>query len=145
MVSGTAEISYDASKGEIILTSAGGVIKNVLLLEGEWLEKPEHVSKGYAAEMAECQRYYRKVSDVFVVVNTPNVGVGVCGYKNMRIIPTLSVINGETYRVNVAGTGYNDITINTAYVNKEKLTISYTPNLNAGDIFELEYDAMADL
>lgn len=58
MVSGTAEISYDASKGEIILTSAGGVIKNVLLLEGEWTEKPEYVGKGYAAELAECTRYH---------------------------------------------------------------------------------------
>ena len=58
MVSGTAEISYDASKGEIVLTSAGGVIKNVLLLEGEWTEKPEYVGKGYAAELAECARYH---------------------------------------------------------------------------------------
>ena len=58
MVSGTAEISYDASVGEITIASAGGVIKNVLLLEGEWTEKPEYVSKGYAAELTVCQRYF---------------------------------------------------------------------------------------
>lgn len=58
MVSGTAEISYDASVGEIVLISGGGVIKNVLLLEGEWEDKPEYVSKGYATELTECQRYF---------------------------------------------------------------------------------------
>ncbi|MBR4039421.1 MAG: hypothetical protein IKJ11_04900 [Clostridia bacterium] len=58
MISGTAEISYDAESGEIVITSSGGVIKNVLLLEGEWTVKPEYVSKGYGAELTECQRYY---------------------------------------------------------------------------------------
>ena len=58
MVSGTATISYDATKGEINIESAGGVIKNVMLLEGDWAEKPEYVSRGYAAELAVCQKYY---------------------------------------------------------------------------------------
>lgn len=59
MVSGTAEISYDASVGEIIITSNGGVIKNVLLLEGKWTEKPDYVARGYAAEQDICSMYYQ--------------------------------------------------------------------------------------
>lgn len=58
MVSGTATISYNASKGEIILTSSGGVIKNVLLIPGVVTKKPVYISKGYAAELQSCQRHF---------------------------------------------------------------------------------------
>lgn len=57
MVQGEASISYDASVGEIIITSNGGTIKNVLLLEGEWQDKPGYVAKGYAAELMNAYRY----------------------------------------------------------------------------------------
>ena len=100
MVSGTATISYDATKGEIILTSAGGVIKNVLLLEGEWAEKPKYVAKGYAQELMECYRYYYLINSfdygyigignayestkAWFAVNTP---------IRMRVKPTTSIPN----------------------------------------------------
>lgn len=57
MISGTADASY--INGEVIITSSGGMIKNVALYEGEYTSNttPEYVPKGYINELRECQRY----------------------------------------------------------------------------------------
>lgn len=55
MISGTAAVSY--TDGELIITSSGGIIKNVLLCASETL--PEYQPKGYRAEFSECQMYYQ--------------------------------------------------------------------------------------
>lgn len=62
MVSGTAEVEYE--DGEVTITSAGGVIKNVALYAGEYTSKtrPPYVPKGYGAELSECRRYFRSVT-----------------------------------------------------------------------------------
>lgn len=54
MVSGTATIAY--ANGEVTITSSGGVLKNAGLYAGS--RAPKYVSKGYSAELMECQRYY---------------------------------------------------------------------------------------
>lgn len=59
MVSGTCTSVYHPDSGEIEITSAGGVIKNVLLLPGAWSTKPEYMAKGYAAELASCCLYFQ--------------------------------------------------------------------------------------
>ena len=58
MASGAASISY--ADGAVTITSSGGVIKWAALYEGSYTAdtKPPYVPKGYAAELAECQRYY---------------------------------------------------------------------------------------
>lgn len=91
MVSGTAEISYDATVGEIIITSAGGVIKNVLLLDGVWADAPEYVSAGYAVELAKCQIYYRYIATL--ALETDSAGRWMmfnCQYS-VRITPTITI------------------------------------------------------
>jgi hypothetical protein len=64
MISGTATATYQS--GEVTITSSGGVIKNVLLCEGQYTEtnKPAYQPKGYTAEMLECMRYYVYLGDV---------------------------------------------------------------------------------
>lgn len=102
MVSSTAEISYDAENGEIVITSSGGVIKNVLLLEGEWTEKPGFVSKGYGAELAECQRYFRILEDGTVLNGCVTGGrkslLCTIPIDEMRNIPTI-VMNDTAFVV----------------------------------------------
>lgn len=58
MVSGTASIIY--ADGAITITSSGGVIQWAALYTTEYTADtlPPYVPKGYAAELAECQRYY---------------------------------------------------------------------------------------
>lgn len=57
MISGTADAYY--VNGEVIVTSSGGMIKNVALYEGEYTDNaiPEYNPKGYTNELRECQRY----------------------------------------------------------------------------------------
>ena len=57
MISGTADASY--VNGEVIITSSGGMIKNVALYKGEYTDNtiPEYNPKGYTNELRECQRY----------------------------------------------------------------------------------------
>ena len=61
MASGQASISY--SDGAVTITSSGGVIAWAALYEGTYTEqkKPEYRPKGYAAELAECRRYFQIV------------------------------------------------------------------------------------
>lgn len=60
MVSGTATAVYE--NGTVTITSAGGVIKNVVLFEGVYTEsnRPAHRSNGYAVEFSVCSRYFVK-------------------------------------------------------------------------------------
>lgn len=106
MVSGTATATYQ--NGEVIITSNGGVIRNVLLCEGEYTEdnKPKYQPKGYGAELAECLRYFRRYQTVFVGGMSYNPGNGYrfgfsLSYDPMRIKPP--TITGKV--VNYYGTG----------------------------------------
>ena len=67
MVSGTASINY--SNGIVTITSGGGVIKWAALYEGAYTAEtlPEYNPKGYAAELAECKRYFVKYEDVRLI------------------------------------------------------------------------------
>lgn len=88
MASGAASISY--ADGEVTITSGGGVIKWAALYGGVYTEttKPEYQPKGYGAELAECQRYYRTLNILFgSVVGSPDRQL-VNFAPTMRIIPT---------------------------------------------------------
>lgn len=75
MVSGTATVRY--TNGEVIITSSGGVLRNVQLCEGDVI--PQYRPKGYTQELAECMRYYVTVeSFILYGVSNPNNAVVVC-------------------------------------------------------------------
>ena len=73
MVSGEASISY--ADGAVTITSGGGVIKWAALYEGSYTADtlPPYVPKGYAAEFAECRRYYKRFT-------SPNSAIICAGY-----------------------------------------------------------------
>lgn len=99
MISGTAAVSY--ANGELTITSAGGIIKNVLLCAAETL--PEYQPKGYGAELAECLRYYYRLSnnEVYAVqnpgslYNATTVRTTFTLPVEMRVNPTVSILSGS--------------------------------------------------
>lgn len=110
MVSGTATINYDATAGEVTITSAGGVIKNAALYEGVYAagSVPKYQPKGYGAEWTECRRYYRRYNVRIGTVFYPNsINTGI-NASVMRTTPTCScrgaALPGE---VEVVPTGFN--------------------------------------
>ena len=94
MISGTANISYN--NGEITITSSGGIIKNVLLCTAETL--PKYQPKGYAVELAECQRYFYKFDTVangmyfFAAANSDQIP-GFLFPTEMHVAPTPNIID----------------------------------------------------
>ena len=104
-VSGTATVSYE--NGELTITSSGGIIKNVLLCAAETL--PEYQPKGYAAELAECLRYYYRLNnnEAYAVqnpaslFNATTVRVTFTLPVEMRVNPTVSILSGAVSDWNV--------------------------------------------
>lgn len=90
MASGTATIALNGNT--ITITSSGGVIKWAALYAEKYTDatKPEYQPKGYAAELAECQRYYA-VCEVLVgtAALTPQ-RLFVMLPQPMRLVPTIT-------------------------------------------------------
>jgi len=131
MISGEAEISYDADAGEIVITSSGGVIRNVLLLEGEWTRKPEYAAKGYAAELAECLRYFERfgthasaiIGTVVYVVSGAKAFICSLQYTPKRIeSPTIVLSAASNYRVLLKDRATGDTKTATSVTSFDNLT-----------------------
>ena len=105
MASGTATIALNGNT--ITITSSGGVIKWAALYEGTYTEanRPEYQPKGYAAELAECRRYY--LNGAFAVT----IGAQYSDSKSifsicideMRVIPSATITD-------VIAQGWGDVT-----------------------------------
>lgn len=106
MASGTATIVLN---GNIItITSSGGVIKWAALYEGAYTEanRPGYQPKGYAAELAECRRYY--LYGVFAVTIGSQYGASksifsIC-IDEMRVTPSATITD-------VIAQGWGNVTI----------------------------------
>ena len=146
MISGTASISYN--NGEIVITSSGGIIKNVLLCTTEIL--PEYRSKGYGAELAECQRYYREnmVLPAFQVSGAVYMLSHVCEMRYMGayaptttlqkftkpdVIDITSFESNDTIGIEIMGNG------------KYLLSRAYLNSCSAYDLGMLRFNISADL
>lgn len=130
MVSGTATISY--ANGEITITGNGGVIRNVLLCEGQYTEsnRPKHRPKGYGAELAECFRYYVTVKGYLTSVNVGGLGtiVEITCPTEMRVLP--SILLGETgAQIYDPTTGWATCTVGSA---AQRAISTYAFVLNGG-------------
>ena len=83
-------ISPDTSK-----TGTAAVVRWAALYEGEYTAEtlPPYVPKGYAAELAECLRYYRKIksnNETFSGYATGGVAYAFIPLQTMRIAPTVT-------------------------------------------------------
>ena len=90
----------------IVRLNTGNSYRWAALYEGSYTAEtlPEYVSKGYGAELAECQRYYWKTNAIFRSASNPNVAVlNIQFPQEMRIVPTVSYTLAE----GVDPDGYN--------------------------------------
>ena len=91
---GTA--SYDAGAKTFTLTASGALITWAALYDGYYTgdDVPAYQSKGYAAELAECKRYYKIIPEQTTVVFSSTQQTGKylgssIPFEPMRIMPTI--------------------------------------------------------
>lgn len=154
MVSGTATVSYQ--NGELTITSNGGVIRNVLLCEGQYTEanRPKYQFKGYGAELSECMRYYFRNWTGSSVAGSRLVIL--CMYARrsqsiilptpMRVTPTITVHNPRTASVGTVSSydGKSDVAVEAYYVNPFQFLVG-GDDLAVNTAYYLVYEASADL
>lgn len=112
--SGTWLIDIHEGEVRIIVVEGSVTIKWAALYEGAFTAEtlPPYVPKGYAAELAECQRYYWKTDMIFrssanAVLQTINIQFPI----RMRVIPTVkySLVEGSEpsgFNISVDGVSY---------------------------------------
>lgn len=104
---GSNYVRIDNTNGDTLVWAA--------LYEGAYTAEtlPAYQHKGYAAELAECQRYYRK----YPIINLPCVvpdavgwAVAYLDYADMRVTPTIGCAAVNVYIDKVLYTTINNIT-----------------------------------
>ena len=128
-------------------------VKCMALYEGEYTAEtlPPYVPKGYAAELAECLRYYRKIkgdTQTFGGRTTGGVAYAYIPLQAMRIAPTVTVSGKFYYALGSAqGTTAETATVHNANENRAivKCAVSVT-DVCTGLITPLgDIDISADL
>ncbi len=144
---------------QIVVTSDSATICWVALYEGEYTADtlPEYVPKGYATELAECLRYYRRSFDgtsatgqygyQHFVAGSVTSGPATVFDPPMRIKPTVTIYNPNT---GTAGSirGWNSTNIdecNILYSTRYGFSIGKSSSLNIGIVYAYHYEASADL
>lgn len=134
-------------------TGTAAVVRWAVLYEGEYTAEtlPPYVPKGYAAELAECLRYYRRITatnETFAGYCVNGVSYCMIPLQTMRIKPSL-VPSGKFYYTlgNKQGTTTATATAHSANVNRAiiKCAITETGILTGTISPQGDIDISADL
>lgn len=134
-------------------TGTAAVVRWAAIYEGEYTAEtlPPYVPKGYAAELAECLRYYRRITatnETFAGYCTNGVSYCMIPLQTMRIKPSL-VPSGKFYYTlgNKQGTTTATATAHSANVNRAiiKCAITETGILTGTISPQGDIDISADL
>ena len=134
-------------------TGTAAVVRWAALYEGEYTAEtlPPYVPKGYAAELAECLRYYRRITatnETFAGYCVNGVSYCMIPLQTMRIKPSL-VPSGKFYYTlgNKQGTTTATATAHSANVNRAIIKCAITETgILTGTISPLgDIDISADL
>ena len=134
-------------------TGTAAIVQWAALYEGEYTTEtlPPYVPKGYAAELAECLRYYRKIkadNETFAGYAARGVAYAFIPLQTMRIKPSL-VPSGKFYYTlgNKQGTTTATATAHSANVNRAiiKCAITETGILTGTISPQGDIDISADL
>ena len=134
-------------------TGTAAVVRWAALYEGEYTAEtlPSYVPKGYAAELAECLRYYRRITatnETFAGYCANGVSYCMIPLQTMRIKPSL-VPSGKFYYTlgNKQGTTTATATAHSANVNRAiiKCAITETGVLTGTISPQGDIDISADL
>lgn len=116
--------------------NTGNNIRWAALYEGSYTADtlPAYVPKGYAAELAECQRYYQTIPALTHIPGVTNTSVSFgAKYKipTMRIAPTVSIASGQEVSIYTGDYSATTIGYTMQYAsNPNQITINIT--LSAG-------------
>lgn len=114
--SGYIDTSEETMDGVNVTFPSGSKIKCVALYEGSYTADtlPPYVPKGYAAELAQCKRYYNIIpydmDDYYVNASTTYPSIYPVSFPEMRIIPTVTL--RESWNAGAAGVSVGFITNN---------------------------------
>lgn len=114
LITGYIDTSEETMDGVNVTFPSGSKIKCVALYEGSYTADtlPPYVPKGYAAELAECQRYYNSIpydmDDYYVNASTSYPSMYPVSFPEMRIIPTVTL--RESWNTGSAGVSVGFIT-----------------------------------
>ena len=134
-------------------TGTAAVVRWAALYEGEYTAEtlPPYVPKGYAAELAECLRYYRRITatnETFAGYCANSVSYCMIPLQTMRIKPTLNPSGKFYYTLgNKQGTTTATATAHSANVNRAviKCAITETGILTGTISPQGDIDISADL
>ena len=130
------DTNTDGSKKPYVCINAAGDYLWSALYEGSYTAEtlPPYVPKGYAAELAECQRYYYRMN----LVNAPCLGSGWAYRKNnripivlpmtMRITPTVQMDAVSNFQIIYNKATYNATNINIQNCTFNHLTLNVVAN-----------------
>lgn len=110
----------DSDTSYVTITSAGEYVW-AALYEGEYTADtlPPYVLKGYAAELAQCQRYWQRlnydIDDYYVNNNSAYPSMYPVCFSPMRIKPTVSLV--ESWNVNKGSAVAGNVTIRSLSMN----------------------------
>ena len=119
------------------------------LYEGAYTAEtlPAYVYKGYAAELAECRRYYQCLLSPDFMLATLGEGLAfTIQHSGMRATPTITVKNPATGSTNTITSQVNggDFAVTFTYGTKN-VTSVMVPSGSAGHTYGVSYEASADL
>lgn len=97
------EFNYSSGVGRVVYYGITGTIAAAAIYEGSYTADtlPAYQPKGYAAELAECKRYFQATDNPFFV-GSASTGVnyhGVSFFTPMRIVPTITVSSQNGFGV----------------------------------------------
>lgn len=138
---------------DIESTGTAAVVRWAALYEGEYTAEtlPPYVPKGYAAELAECLRYYRRVksnNETFIGYCANGISYAFIPLQTMRISPTVNPSGKFYYTLGTKqGTTSETATAHNANANRAivKCAISETGNLTGSITPQGNIDITADL
>lgn len=151
--SGEIWIDYQSDGTYIFVISdipAGGVVSEPVLYPGTYTAEtlPPYVPKGYVAELAECQRYYRRGVQAVTIgkLYTDDGVIFSLDYPQMRITsPTITLLGIDSQ-------GWGNVDINNYaigwgadYGSKHIDSFVSTVTADAGKTVDVKYESIADL
>ena len=103
----------DSNSNLICSISSAGTYIWAALYEGNYTAEtlPPYVPKGYAAELAECQRYFYKMKSYWkwvsagICESSTKAFIPIVLPREMRIVPTVSITNPSLIRVKCGSVG----------------------------------------
>ena len=118
---------YSASGYNVLIRNPAGqsaiTIQRAALYEGSYTADtlPAYQPKGYAAELAECQRLFRRGSVSLPCINGTTLITGYAFQTKMRINPTYTIMNLKSW----TSDGFTDISKNISSIGVNQEGVSY--------------------